>query len=56
MPDIMHFIRIRAPRERVYQAVTTADGIGSWWTRDAELDSTIAFDLRADGHHTRLLR
>ena len=39
MPDIMHRIKIPALPERVYQALTTADGIRSWWTRDADLDS-----------------
>ena len=38
MPDIMHRIKIPAPPEQVYQALTTADGIRNWWTRDAELD------------------
>lgn len=38
MPDILHLIRIHASRERVYDAVTTAEGIRSWWTRDADLD------------------
>jgi uncharacterized protein YndB with AHSA1/START domain len=27
MPNIMHLVRIDAPPERVYQALTTADGI-----------------------------
>ena len=41
MPDIMHLIKINASSERVYQALTTAEGIRNWWTRDAELDSRI---------------
>jgi uncharacterized protein YndB with AHSA1/START domain len=41
MPDIMHLIKIHAPAERVYQALTTAAGIHGWWTRDADLDSGI---------------
>jgi uncharacterized protein YndB with AHSA1/START domain len=41
MPDIMHRIKITAPPEQVYQALTTADGIRNWWTRDAELDQQI---------------
>jgi uncharacterized protein YndB with AHSA1/START domain len=41
MADILHFIKIRAPREKVYQALTTADGIRHWWTRDADLDSKV---------------
>jgi len=41
MPDILHLIKIRAPIERVYQAITTAEGIRNWWTRDADLDENI---------------
>jgi uncharacterized protein YndB with AHSA1/START domain len=41
MPDIMHRIKIPAPPERIYQALTTADGIRNWWTRDADIDSNI---------------
>jgi uncharacterized protein YndB with AHSA1/START domain len=38
MPDILHLIRIAAPPPLVYRALTTADGIRRWWTRDADLD------------------
>lgn len=41
MPDIMHLSRIHAPRERVYDAVTTAEGIRNWWRCDTDLESTI---------------
>jgi uncharacterized protein YndB with AHSA1/START domain len=41
MADIMHLVRIAAPQERVYEALTTTEGIRSWWTRDADLDSRI---------------
>jgi uncharacterized protein YndB with AHSA1/START domain len=41
MADIMHLVRIAAPPERVYEALTTTEGIRNWWTRDAHLDSTI---------------
>jgi uncharacterized protein YndB with AHSA1/START domain len=41
MPDIMHLIKIRVTPSRVYEALTTAEGIRSWWTRDADLDSTV---------------
>ena len=39
--DIMHRLRIHAPPERVYQAITTSDDIRNWWTRDAALDAKI---------------
>ena len=41
MPDIMHLLKIKATPERVYQALTTAEGIRNWWTRDADLDNKI---------------
>jgi uncharacterized protein YndB with AHSA1/START domain len=41
MPDILHLVKIHASPERVYRALTTADGIRNWWTRDAALDSKI---------------
>jgi uncharacterized protein YndB with AHSA1/START domain len=41
MPDILHLIKIRAPIERVFQAITTADGIRNWWTREADLDEHV---------------
>lgn len=39
MPDIMHSLKIHALAEKVFQAVSTADGVRNWWTRDAVLDS-----------------
>jgi uncharacterized protein YndB with AHSA1/START domain len=99
MPDIMHLLKIKTSPERVYQELTTAEGIRHWWTRDAILDTkiggtgefgfydhrfvisvnvqelkpaarvawkitssgqpafadtTVSFDLRADGHDTLL--
>jgi uncharacterized protein YndB with AHSA1/START domain len=41
MPDILHLVKIRASPERVYEALTTAEGIRNWWTRDAVFDSKI---------------
>lgn len=41
MPDIMHRIRIHASAERVYQALTAAEGIRSWWTHHAVLESNV---------------
>lgn len=41
MPDIMHHIRIGAPREQVYEVLTTAEDVRNWWTRDADLESKI---------------
>ncbi len=41
MPDIMHLIKIGASPKRVYAALTTAEGVRSWWTRDADLDTHV---------------
>ena len=37
MHDIMHLVKIHASSESVYQAITTAEGIRQWWTRDAAI-------------------
>jgi uncharacterized protein YndB with AHSA1/START domain len=34
MPDIRHRVAISAPLERVYEAVSTPEGLSQWWTRD----------------------
>lgn len=41
VPDISHYITLQAAPERVYRALTTPEGIQSWWTRDAALDANI---------------
>jgi uncharacterized protein YndB with AHSA1/START domain len=41
MQDIMHLLKIHAPSERVYEAITTAEGIRQWWTRDAAIEPTV---------------
>ncbi len=38
MPEIMHSLKIHAPADQVHQAITTADGIRGWWTRDAAIE------------------
>lgn len=35
----MHLVKIEAPPERVYGALTTTEGIRNWWTRDADLSN-----------------
>jgi uncharacterized protein YndB with AHSA1/START domain len=41
MHDIMHLMKIHAPSERVYDAITTAEGIRQWWTRDAAIEAKV---------------
>ncbi len=35
----MHLVKIAVPPERVYEALTTTEGIRGWLTRDADLDA-----------------
>ena len=49
MHDIELFARIHASPERVFEALTTADGIRSWWTREANVDTRTAAAAEA-GH------
>jgi uncharacterized protein YndB with AHSA1/START domain len=39
MPDILHLLKIAVSSARVYQALTTSEGIRNWWTRDADIGS-----------------
>jgi uncharacterized protein YndB with AHSA1/START domain len=41
MQDIMHLIKIHASSERAYKAITMADGICQWWTRDAAIEPKV---------------
>ncbi len=34
MPDIRHRVVISAPLDSVYKAVSTAEGVSDWWTRE----------------------
>jgi len=47
MHDIVHELTIRAAPQAVYDAVTTQEGLTSWWTRDCtaspEVDSQAVF-------------
>lgn len=36
--EVRHATLVRAPRERVWQALTTGDGLDSWFTAGAEVD------------------
>ena len=35
MPDIFHDVPIKASAERVFRAVTTPEGLDTWWTKHA---------------------
>jgi hypothetical protein len=34
MPDILHRVGVDAPAQRVYQALTTIDGLRAWWVEE----------------------
>ena len=34
MADIRHRVGIGAPQDRIYQALTTPEGLSGWWTRE----------------------
>ena len=39
MADILHRIGIKAPLSKVYQAVSTIEGLASWWTEETKGDA-----------------
>lgn len=41
MPDILHFLRLSAPVERAFDAVSTAEGVRKWWTRDCDIENRV---------------
>jgi uncharacterized protein YndB with AHSA1/START domain len=41
MARIKHYLIIKAPPEKVYEAVTTTGGIKGWWTLDAIADEKV---------------
>lgn len=41
MQDVMHLLKIHVSPERVYEAITTADGLRQWWTRDAAIEPKV---------------
>jgi uncharacterized protein YndB with AHSA1/START domain len=46
MADIRHRVGIAAPQARLYEALTTKEGLSSWWTRvegDTQLGGTLRF-------------
>lgn len=39
MFDILHRVGIKAPLDKVYQALATPEGIAAWWTTETKGDS-----------------
>ena len=48
MPDILHRVGIAAERARVFEALTTVDGIRNWWSSETFGDASAggAFQFR----------
>ncbi|HKQ31050.1 MAG TPA: SRPBCC domain-containing protein [Burkholderiales bacterium] len=53
MIDILHRVGIKAPLDKVYQALAARDGLAGWWTTDTQgeskLGGTIRFVFHKDG-------
>ena len=45
MADIRHRVGIAAPKEQVYEALSTVEGLSGWWTRDTAGDPAIGGKL-----------
>ncbi|HJT73135.1 MAG TPA: SRPBCC domain-containing protein [Chitinophaga sp.] len=39
MPDIRHKLLIEVPVEKVYDAITTQEGLAGWWTPDTKAEA-----------------
>ena len=42
MPDILHRVGVKSSPDRVYQALTTRDGLAGWWTTNTQGDGNRA--------------
>ena len=40
MPDILHRVGIKSSPDRVYQALTTREGLAGWWTTNTQGDGS----------------
>ncbi len=52
MSDILHRIAIKATPEKVYDAITTSEGLRSWWTVDATHERKVG-SVAEFGFHKR---
>ena len=56
MVDILHRVGIKAPLREVYKALSTAEGVASWWTTNTTGQSKLGEDLTfrfMDGERVR---
>lgn len=59
MADILHRVGIKASPDHVYQALTTREGLASWWTNDTQGESNVGgvlqFRFGAGGFDMKVL-
>lgn len=41
MPDIKHLLIIKTPAHKVYEAVTTEEGLAGWWTKEVKANPEV---------------
>ncbi len=51
MHGIFHKINIDASPEKLFQALTTENGLSSWWTKAEKNNENITFSFGPDGEH-----
>ena len=59
MPDILHRVGIQAPSAKVFEALSTLDGLSHWWivgtTGDTNLGGTVHFLPEGGGFDMKVL-
>ena len=43
MPDILHRVGIKAPPEKVFEALSEQKGLAGWWTKSTKASPTVGF-------------
>ena len=59
MADILHRVGIKSPLENVYAALTTTEGLASWWTKNTQgqggVGGVLQFRFGAGGFDMKVL-
>jgi uncharacterized protein YndB with AHSA1/START domain len=57
MAEINHLFHINAPREKVYEAISTVDGLSNWWTKETNGSSKVGDEVAFSfGNHTTTMK
>jgi uncharacterized protein YndB with AHSA1/START domain len=60
MPDILHRVGIRSTPEKVFEALSTVDGLSHWWTTNtsgsAKLGGTLFFRFDGGGMDMKVVK